>query len=499
MPDVSLEQQAYTARADWVRLRTLILLRWMAVAGQTAAVLVATLVLNLDLHFDLCALAIGASAVFNLVSTFVFPRTTRLTERQTTLTLLFDIGQLAILLYLTGGLGNPFAFLMLAPVTIAATALSLRPTILVMVSAIAIVTALDFHYVPLRSQSGAILEPPQLFVLGNWAALLIGIVFIGGYARRVALETFSVSQALLATQMALDREQKLAALGGVVAATAHELGTPLATIKLSAGELAGELGDRPDLREDAELIRVQADRCRDILRDMGRSGKDDLHLRTTTLQSLVEEAAEPHRKRGKALNFRVNGVSARVFQGRQPLVPNQPEIIHGLRNLVQNAVDFARSAVWIDAEFNEQSIRISIGDDGAGYPPELLGRIGEPFLRTRGRNQRKMKTRPGYEGMGLGLFIAKTLLERSGAELTFANGSESPLAAPGGSDDPAGPGRPPGAGGGAGGPGGPRAGPGPPDRRGGRGALAESTPRGARGAGARAARQQREQHRLRQN
>jgi two-component system, sensor histidine kinase RegB len=222
--------------------------------------------------------------------------------------------------------------------------------------------------------------------------------------------------------MALAREQKLTDLGGVVAAAAHELGTPLATIKLVSAELLDELKDNPELAADAALIRNQADRCRDILRDMGRAGKDDLHLRQAPLSAVIEEAAEPHIARGKTIEFSFGQDSGST--SHQPSILRKPEIIHGLRNLIQNAVDFADSTVWVEANWTDTQISIRIFDDGKGFPPHLLGRIGDPLMRRR-RSHGSAPQRPEYEGMGLGLFIAKTLLERSGAELHFANGSDS--------------------------------------------------------------------------
>jgi two-component system sensor histidine kinase RegB len=221
--------------------------------------------------------------------------------------------------------------------------------------------------------------------------------------------------------MALAREQKLTDLGGVVAAAAHELGTPLATIKLVSAEMMEELKDRPQLLEDAKLIRDQADRCRDILRSMGRAGKDDLHLRQAPLGSVLREAAEPHMGRGRQVEFSL--VSGPNGSERQPTILRRPELIHGLRNLVQNAVDFCRTTVWIDGEWTDRTITIRIVDDGEGYPPQVIGRIGDPFVRSR-RSAQDLAQRPEYEGMGLGLFIAKTLLERTGAELSFANASD---------------------------------------------------------------------------
>jgi two-component system sensor histidine kinase RegB len=412
------------SRSHWVRLRTLIVLRWVAVVGQLAAIEVARHYFQIELQVGLCYLAVGAAIMANLVAIFVYPESKRLSEGETTLTLLFDIAQLSFLLYLTGGLNNPFALLILTPVTIAATALRLQSAAILGGVAVALVTILSVSYVPLRTVQGEVLQIPEIFRFGFWMAIVIGVAFLALYARRVSTEVNTMSDALLATQLALAREQKLTDLGGVVAAAAHELGTPLATIKLVSAELIDELEDQPTLREDAELIRDQADHCRDILRSMGRAGKDDLHMRQAPLDSVIREAAEPHRDRGRDIRFDV----APDVGGapRQPSIYRRPEVIHGLRNLVQNAVDFASATVWIDARWTEDTISIRIADDGDGFSPSVLGRIGDPFMRSR-RPGGEGGKRPGYEGMGLGLFIAKTLLERSGAELVFANGADPAL------------------------------------------------------------------------
>jgi len=408
-------------RANWIRLRTMIVLRWVAIAGQLTAITVAERIFGLQLELGLCYLAIGVSMVGNLVAIFVFPENKRLSEYENLSMVMFDLLQLSFLLFLTGGLHNPFCLLLLGPVTISATTLSLRSTVILCGTAIILATLLSLFHLPLKAQSGGLLEIPGIFVFGHWVALVISILFSTSYLRRVTTESHSMSDALVATQMALAREQKLTDLGGVVAAAAHELGTPLATIKLVSTELLDELKDNPDLAEDAALIRDQADRCRDILRDMGRAGKDDLHLRQAPLIAVLEEAAEPHRDRGKTIEFLLEQTSG-LMTG-QPSILRKPEIIHGLRNLIQNAVDFAHSTVWVEANWTETQISVRILDDGKGFPPHLIGRIGDPFMRKRPA-EKKSRERPEYEGMGLGLFIAKTLLERSGAELTFANGSD---------------------------------------------------------------------------
>ncbi len=408
-------------RSSWIRLRTLILLRWVAIVGQITAITVAQRTYGIQLELGLCYFAVGISVMGNLTAILLFPENKRLSEFENFLMVLFDLLQLAFLLYLTGGLSNPFALLLVGPVIISANVMSLRSTLIVGGAAVFLTTLLALFHLPLRTEVGLVLVVPDVLLFGNWAAIIIAIVFIGAYSYRISAEVRSMSEALSATHMALAREQKLTDLGGVVAAAAHEMGTPLATIKLTSSELIEELDDRPDLKEDAALIREQADRCRDILRDMGRAGKDDLHLRQAPLSTVIHESAEPHINRGKQVHFEEGPGQGGDVQ--QPSILRKPEIIHGLRNLIQNAVDFARSNVWVEAEWTQDWIVINIMDDGRGFPPQMIGRIGDPFMRRR-RAETDQKARPEYEGMGLGLFIAKTLLERSGAELKFANGSD---------------------------------------------------------------------------
>ncbi|MEJ6403333.1 sensor histidine kinase RegB [Yoonia sp. 2307UL14-13] len=405
-------------RSNWVRLRTLVTLRWFAAVGQAVAIFVAVQVYGLQLQVGLAAMVIGASIVANVVSSFVYPENKRLSERAASLWLVFDIVQLSLLLFLTGGLNNPFAMLVLAPVTIAATVLHLRSTVFLGLTAIILITAISRYSLPIETSQGAVLSLPLLFQFGFWVALLIGVVFLAIYARQVTTEMHAMGEALLATQLALAREQKLTDLGGVVAATAHELGTPLATIKLVGSELMEELENHPELREDAALIRDQADRCRDILHSMGRVGKDDVHLRHAPFETVVKEAAEPHMDRGKVVIFDIAPEEGTDMA--QPTIARRPEIIHGLRNLIQNAVDFSVSRVQIDVRWSSDAITVRIADDGPGFPPSVIGRIGDPYVRRRRLNEDGVR-RPGYQGMGLGLFIAKTLLERSGAKLTFGN------------------------------------------------------------------------------
>ncbi len=411
------------ARGDWVRLRTLVVLRWMAITGQISAVLIATQMLEFQLPLSLCALVISASVCFNLIAHIVHPAELRLSEQGTLASLFFDLAQLVSLLMLTGGLNNPFALLILAPVTIAATALRLRPTIWLGISAMCCIPLISFVHLPLVSADGSGLYVPDVFRHGISAALAIGLVFLGLYARRVTVEGYAMSEALSATQLALAREQRLAAIGGMAAAAAHELGTPLATIKLVAGELARELKDNEELSDDLALIKSEADRCGAIMADLSQGGRDDSHVKSAPISAVIDEAASPHMNRGTKLIVRIGGVPAEDVGDEQPDVWRSPELVHGLRNVIQNAVDFAQSAVWIDANLDTDILRIAVGDDGPGFGADILPKLGEPYISTRAREQRR-NGEGGYEGLGLGLFIARTLLERTGGKLSYANGSD---------------------------------------------------------------------------
>ncbi len=415
-------------RGEWVRLRTFIYLRWLAVFGQSGAVIAGLYFLELDLRLDLISPVILLSASINVVATVLYPENKRLSEADILLLLIYDLVQLSALLFLTGGLTNPFCVLVLAPVTISATVLGLSSTLILGGIATCLITILGFYYQPLKNIDNANIDP-DILLIGTWLSLLITAGFIAGYVRRITVEMSSMNKALLATQMALEREQKLTALGGVVAAMAHELGTPLSTIKLVSSEILNEKNLSIELAEDVSLINSQVDRCRDILRDMGRHGKDDTHIKVVPLLSLIQEATEPHGDRGKTIILRTSewqsSITDELKLGYQPNVFRRSEIIHGIRNLIQNAVDFAQSKVFIDVFWDDIEITINIIDDGSGFPSDMIGRLGDPFIRVKALTRKPNIEGRKYEGMGLGLFIAKTLLERTGARLLFSNGSKT--------------------------------------------------------------------------
>ncbi|WBU60049.1 ActS/PrrB/RegB family redox-sensitive histidine kinase [Paracoccus albus] len=399
-------------RAEPIRRRTLVLLRWIALGGQLFAIIIARM-MEVEFATVPALLVVAIAAALNLWMTAM---PSRVTQTSAAWQLVFDLLQISVLVALTGGLSNPFALLVLAPVTIAATALGDRQTILVGLATIIMISAAAWFAAPLQHPTLDLAMPPILQG-AHLVAILIGVVFFAVYARRVSTELATTSDALSATQIALAREQKLQHLGGVVAAAAHEMGTPLATIKLIASELRDELQEalpyRTDLAEDAATLTQSADRCRDIMRSMGRAGKDDLKLHAAPLRTVLEEAAEPHTNRGIGVEILL------LDEIAQPTIRRDPGVIHGLRNIIQNGVDFAHSKVIVSASWTETELRIAITDNGPGYPQAMLSQLSDPFPITR-RSDR----RPSYDGMGLGLFIARALLEGSGARLILTNGAE---------------------------------------------------------------------------
>ncbi len=401
-----------------LRLNTLIKLRWLAIVGQSAAVLIVAYWFEFPLPVSICFALIAISAWLNLYLAFRYPATHRLRPFAALGIMVFDAFQLAGLLYLTGGLTNPFSLLMTVPVVVSATSLPLRMTIGLGALAVAMVTLLVFFHMPLPWFAGAELPMPFVYVAGTWVAVVSSIAFTGVYAWRVADEARKLANALAATELVLQREQHLSALDGLAAAAAHELGTPLATIALVAKEMERALGEDPRWHEDVTLLRSQSERCREILKRLtSLSSEGEEHLAQLPFTSLIEEVVAPHRDFGIRITLEQG---ERI--GAEPVGRRNPGVIYGLGNLVENAVDFARETVTVRCGWNEDSVSFAVTDDGAGFPPEVIDRIGEPYMSTR------QGAEPGG-GLGLGLFIAKTLLERSGAALSFRNAMEPGMGA----------------------------------------------------------------------
>ena len=394
LADVDLGRHARRLRLD-----TLVRLRWLAIAGQSAAVLSTWFILGFDLPIALCFLVIAASAGLNLYLRLRFPLSQRLRDRAAFSLLAYDIIQLSGLLYFTGGLSNPFASLFLAPIMISAMSLAWQGTLWLVLLMVGAATFLAFQHVPLPWHPGM--------------ALVLGAGFIAVYASRVSEEARQLSDALAATELVLAREQHLTQLDGLAAAAAHELGTPLATITLVVKELGKVVRPDDPMAEDIALLAQEVARCRTILSKIASLGNEGPGmLDELTIQHLVEDVVGPQRDFGMVLSISSDG------KGPEPVCRRNPGMLYGLGNLVENAIDFAMSEVRITLSWSEAFVTIGIADDGPGFSPDVLERLGEPYITSRG--SRRAKVEEG-SGLGLGLFIAKTLLERSGASVTTAN------------------------------------------------------------------------------
>jgi two-component system, sensor histidine kinase RegB len=386
-----------------VRVQTLISIRWIAIAGQLATLMFVAWGLNFPIVLAPALAAVSSSVLLNLALGFVYTPTVFLNGRQAGLQLAFDILQLAVLLYLTGGLMNPFALLIVVPVTISANLLSLRSTLGLLAIAGAALSALSLWSLPLPWLDGTAPALPQTYRFGVWVALMTGMGFLAAYSWRVSAEARRRQRALIATQQALARAQQLSAVGGLAAAAAHELGSPLGTILLIAKDLERELHNDPDFGDDVRMLREQAAQCGDILKSISLNPARDAHFQRATLAAIVGEVVAAHFAERVVLD---------VTAANNLHMARSPELLHALENIIANAVRHARITVVAEVKVLRESVQLEIRDDGLGFPVDLIARLGEPYLASSG-----FKT----SGMGLGIFIALSLLERIGAKVQFNN------------------------------------------------------------------------------
>ena len=405
-----------------LRLRTLVRLRWLAVIGQSIAILIVQYPLGFKLPIASCLALIAVSAWLNVFLTLRWRGSQKLSARAAGLLLGYDVMQLAGLLYLTGGLQNPFALLFLVPVTVSATSLPMIWTAALGLLALASASVLAFFHRPLPWDGVQGFSLPPLYLLGMWAAIVSATIFSAIYARRIAEEARIMSSALQATEMVLAREQRLSALDGLAAAAAHELGTPLATIALVAKELKRELPKKFKHSEDIDLLISQAARCREILTRLAVPEQlSDEVYQHVGLEAMLEDMVAPLRGSDVAVGVNIMSKDQKGFSP-PPVFRRNPAITYGLENLLENATDFALSRVDVDARWSLAQVSVTVSDDGPGFDQNIFDRLGDPFVTTRpGYGNAALGDESQHEGMGLGLFIAKTLLERSGASVTLAN------------------------------------------------------------------------------
>lgn len=425
MSSKTTERQKFwlaTETGSGLRLLTIVRLRWIALLGQLVTLGIVGLGLGFEVPLGLCLVCIALSAWLNVYLSIRYPARHRLSVRLAAAVLGYDILQLAALLYLTGGIDNPFAILLVAPVTVSASTLPITATLALGGLAMSVAIFLNFYFLPLPWFVHGGFSNPTTYRAGLLAAVLASIVFLALYAWRLAKESRQMSAALTATELVLAREQKLHALDGLAAAAAHELGTPLSTITLVTNELERQLEKNSPIIEDIRLLREQAQRCREILRKLTRhpSENDPMHD-SVFVPEMLEEAAEPY------IPGRVPIViSAKASPGsegaaaRMPAAARRPGVIYGLANIIENSIDFAGSRVDVMAEWDGETVTVEVTDDGPGFKPEIIDTLGEPYVTTRPAGARK-KDGNKVSGLGLGFFIAKTLLERSGARLVLEN------------------------------------------------------------------------------
>ena len=411
MTDVAASDFRHSRR--YVRLDTILRLRWLAALGQLAAIFIVAQGLEFDVPVMPCVAIVGLSAVTNLALQIRFNPMQRLEPIYAAALLALNIVELGALLFFTGGLQNPFSFLFLAPVLISATALPIRLTIALGVLAVACASALVFFHLPLPWDSDDPLVLPPIYLFGVWLSILLAIGVTSLYAFQVTEESRKLSDALAATELVLTREQHLTQIDGLAAAAAHELGTPLSTIFLIARELEKTVQDNGHLTSELKTLREQAQRCRDILAKITQLSSSGAPFDRMPLSTLIEESVAPHRDFGVAIKVRLA-----VAATREPVGARNPAILYGVGNILENAVDFARSTVEVNAWWNSDTVEMVISDDGPGIAPDMLKRIGEPYLSRR---RRADEAQTGRSGLGLGIFIARTLLERTGAKVSFTN------------------------------------------------------------------------------
>src|SRR5215475_4565189 len=381
MTDVAASEFRQPSR--YVRLDTILRLRWLAVLGQIAAVFIVSQGLNFDFAVVPCLVVIALSAMINLTVQSIFNPMQRLEPVWAAALLALNIVELAVLLFLTGGLQNPFSFLFLAPVLISATALPIRMTIALGLVAVACASNLVFYHYPLPWDSDDPLVLPPIYMLGVWISIVVAIGVTSLYAFQVTEESRKLSDALAATELVLAREQHLTQLDGLAAAAAHELGTPLSTIALISRELERQLAENGPLAADIRTLREQAQRCRDILAKITQLPSNEAPFDRMKLSTLIEETVAPHRDFGVTIKVRIA-----VAATKEPVGHRNPAILYGVGNILENAVDFARSTVEVNAWWNNETIEIVISDDGPGFAPEIIKRIGEPYLsRRRGTDE----------------------------------------------------------------------------------------------------------------
>jgi len=389
--------------------KTLVILRWIAIIGQFSAITLVYFYLKLDFPILIAISILFLGFLSNLYLQFGI-RSITLRDFYASVFLVYDLIQLSSLLYLTGGISNPFSILMIIPTVVSSTLLSMGTTIILGILTIIFLFLLTIFHYPLPGIHDHSITFPKLYLTGYFLAIIVGLVFLSYFGIRFSGESKRRSDAINKVQQVIAKEYELESLGGQAAAAAHSLGTPLATISVVASELKKELGKNKEHTKDIELLISQTKRCGEILKQISKKQiKDDEFFSKTTIEDLLNEIIESFEETSSKTLILNLDEDKKKFDFQR-----SPELIYGLRNFIGNAVKFAKSTVEIKIKSNSKNLEVSINDDGPGFPEDIKEILGEPYIKSKSRDINV------NAGTGLGTFIGKTLLERRSARLTFS-------------------------------------------------------------------------------
>jgi two-component system, sensor histidine kinase RegB len=393
--------------------KTLVILRWIAIVGQYITISVVFFILDFKLPFFYCNAIILLGVMANLYLQFL-EKESQLSNIKASSYLLYDIIQLSLLLFLTGGVTNPFTILLIVPAAVSSTFLNIRSTINLSIITIIILIFITIYYFPLPTKEDLHFHVPKYYLYAIPIAIIIGLIFLTFFGTRFEVESRKRSEALNKLELILAKEHELESIGLQAAAAAHSLGTPLSTITVVAKELEKEIGNDPKYLKDINLLLSQTKRCSEILKNLSRDQlKEDNFLSNTSIGNLLEEAARSFRETSEKkilLNKEQNELD--------PHIDRTLEITYGLRNFIGNAAKYSNSVVEINLKSNDTVTEVNISDDGPGFSEDVKDLLGEPYIRS------KNKIISAKSGLGLGTFIGKTLLERMKANVKFSNSNK---------------------------------------------------------------------------
>ena len=392
--------------------KTVVILRWIALIGQLLTIYFVHFFVGFDLPLIFCSLTIFCGGLTNIFIQFNF-RKNQLSNIESTILLFYDVIQLAVLIYLTGGVTNPFIIFLIVPALISSTLLNLASTLFLSIITIMCLSLLTFNYYPLPSEGDIHFHVPDYYIYSIPSALVIALIFLNYFGFRFGYEARRRGNALNKLELVLAKEQELELIGHQAAAAAHSLGTPLSTITVIAKELKKEIVDNKEFKDDVDTILEQAKKCGEILKKISQNQiVDDEYVKNITLQDLLFEITKSFESiTEKNLNLNLENAKKRIS------IKRSAELTYGIRNFVGNAVKFSKKNININLVGNNQTTTLQISDDGPGFPDDIYKTIGEPYISTKSK---KLKSKAG---LGLGTFIGKTLLERKKANIEFLKSS----------------------------------------------------------------------------